>query len=584
MITADDSGLGSAIIHEPLLVLSDFNIDVLIGLFNNDSRAPQVRAQTAGFGNVVGALLDETSAVWKGKPSALVWMRPEGVSDTFAKALLMEAVDVAEALQDVDRLCDAILSASRRAKALFVASWQISGGARGYGMIDLQPGLGVRFLLAAMNDRLVQRLSGQAGIYVLDSARWFQCREPFSTKLWYLAKIPYSNDVFKSALGDVKSAFRGLQGQARKVVICDLDDTLWGGIVGDTGWENLRIGGHDAIGEALADFQRELKALSRRGVILAIVSKNTESIALEAIDLHPEMILRRKDFAGWRINWKDKAQNIVDLMQELNLGLQSAVFLDDNPVERARVAESLPELLVPELPKDQMLYIDALRRLDCFDTPILSKEDRQRTAMYSVARERNEAIKQQGNVSSLDDWLQTLDLTVHAELINESNCQRVSQLLNKTNQMNLKTRRMTEGELISWAKPENHQVWAFRVSDKFGDSGLAGIASLEIDGELAYIEDFILSCRVMGKRVENTMLHHMVNCAASLGATRVIAQYLPTSKNMPCLEFFERSGFESSEGSSFAWDASIPYGLPPGIKFFDYPPQAKILGPEENLP
>ncbi|MFY7819389.1 MAG: HAD-IIIC family phosphatase, partial [Rhodoluna sp.] len=429
MITADDSGLGRRTTHEPLLLVSDFNTNVLMGLFNNDSRAPQVRAETAGFGNVIGTLLDETSSVWKEKPFALVWMRPEGVSDTFVKALQMESVDVAEALQDVDRLCDALLSAGRRAKALFVANWQISGGARGYGMIDMQPGLGVRFLLAAMNDRLVQRLSGQAGIYVLDSARWFQCREPFTPKLWYLAKIPYSNDVFKAALGDVKSAIRGLQGQARKVVICDLDDTLWGGIVGDMGWENLRIGGHDAIGEALADFQRELKALTRRGVILAIVSKNTESIALEAIELHPEMILRRKDFAGWRINWKDKAQNIVDLMQELNLGLQSAVFLDDNPVERARVAESLPELLVPELPKDQMLYVDALRRLDCFDTPILSTEDRQRTAMYSVARERNEVMQQQ-NVGSLDDWLQTLDVTVHAELISESNCQRVSQLLN----------------------------------------------------------------------------------------------------------------------------------------------------------
>ena len=186
----------------------------------------------------------------------------------------------------------------------------------------------------------------------------------------------------------MKAALRAVRGQSRKVVICDLDDTLWGGIVGDAGWENLRLGGHDPVGEAFADFQRELKALTRRGIILAMVSKNTEAVALEAIEKHPEMQLRKDDFAAWRINWDDKAQNIADLMEELNLGLDSAVFLDDNPVERARISEALPEVLVPNLPRDKMLFASTLRKLNCFDSATVSSEDRKRAAFYNAERDR----------------------------------------------------------------------------------------------------------------------------------------------------------------------------------------------------
>src|SRR5262249_53417094 len=158
---------------------------------------------------------------------------------------------------------------------------------------------------------------------------------------WYLGKIPFSNDVFKDAVSDVKTAIRGLSGQSKKLVILDLDDTLWGGIVGDIGWQDLVLGGHHPIGESLVDFQKELKALKNRGILLAVVSKNEESIALEAIRNHPEMVIKERDLVGWRINWNDKAANIADLVRELNIGLDSVVFVDDNPVERARVREAL---------------------------------------------------------------------------------------------------------------------------------------------------------------------------------------------------------------------------------------------------
>lgn len=551
--------------RDRLLILSDFNADVLAGLATNDTRGPAVVAKAAGLGRVVPTLLDATAPCWADRNALFVWARPEAASDSFARARAMESVDPRDALREVDLFADAIVAASSRVRTALVASFHLPADHRGYGMLDLASGFGVRALLARMNARLAERLATHPGIYLLDSARWFECREPVASKMWYLAKVPYSNDVFKAAIGDVKAALRGVRGSARKLVICDLDDTLWGGIVGDVGWENLRLGGHDAVGEALVDFQRELKALLRRGVILAIVSKNTESVALEAIERHPEMVLRRGDFAGWRINWSDKARNVSELLAELNLGAQSAVFLDDNPVERARVAEALPEVLVPELPKDKMLYPEFLRRLDCFDAPSVSDEDRERSAMYGAERERRAALESAQGVGSLDEWLETIGLKVEAEPLNDANRQRTAQLLNKTNQMNLRTRRMTEVELADWTSEPSRRLWTFRVADKFGDSGLTGIASLELRGDTAEVADFVLSCRVMGKRVEETIVHQLVEGARALGAARLVARYEPTRKNAPCLEFWQRSGFDHVDARTFAWELSREYPKPRAV-------------------
>ncbi len=552
--------------REQLLILSDFNADILVGLASNDVREPAVSAKAAGLGNVIPTMLDAHAGCWNGCTSLFVWTRPEAACETFARASALEEVDAAHALREVDGFADAVRAASDRVSTTLVATFHLPGDHRGYGMLDHAAGVGVRSLLARMNARLSERLAGKSGVHLLDAARWFECRNPVNSKMWYLAKVPYSNDVFKTAIADVKAALRGVRGDARKLVICDLDDTLWGGIVGDIGWESLHLGGHNAVGEALVDFQRGLKALMRRGVVLAIVSKNTESVALEAIERHPEMVLRRGDFASWRINWNDKADNVADLLRELNLGPQSAVFLDDNPVERARVAEALPEVLVPELPKDKMLYPEFLRRLDCFDVPALSSEDRARTAMYGSERERRTALASSKGVGSLDEWLETIELIVEAEPLNDANRQRTAQLLNKTNQMNLRTRRMTVAELADWTRDHSRRLWTFRVADKFGDSGLTGIGSLEFRGDMAEVVDFVLSCRVMGKRVEETIVHQLVEGARALGASRLMAHYERTKKNAPCLEFWQRSGFETVDGRTFTWDLSRLYPKPRAVE------------------
>ncbi len=274
------------------------------------------------------------------------------------------------------------------------------------------------------------------------------------------------------------------------------------------------------------------------------------------------MVLRQDDFAGWRINWQDKAQNIVDLVGDLNLGLQSVVFIDDNPVERARVREALPEVLAPEWPADKMLYKSSLLSLNCFDTLAVSQEDLARSKMY-VSERKRKSLKDK--VSSLDDWLATLEMKVELNELNAVALSRTAQLLNKTNQMNLSTRRMTEQQLSDWAGQPGHKLWTFRVSDKFGNSGLTGIVSLDIKNKEARIVDFILSCRVMGRKVEEAMLFTVIDYAGSIGLEKITAKYLPTPKNSPCLQFFKDSGLKASAGDLFTWDVKNSFQLPPHI-------------------
>ncbi|HET9452173.1 MAG TPA: HAD-IIIC family phosphatase, partial [Aggregicoccus sp.] len=546
------------------LLISDFTIQELAEQVEEDREAPGLALEVAPYGQVMPTLMELAAGAGPAPDFALVWTRPEAVVPSFAELLAFKPVAPERLLEEVDAFCSLLAQGVKGCRFAFVPTWVLPSYNRGLGLLDTREGAGIRHALTRMNLRLMDNLARAANVHVLDAQRWVESvgSRALNPKLWYLGKVAFHSDVFAEAVKDLKAAVRGLSGGARKLVVLDLDDTLWGGIVGDQGWQNLRLGGHDSLGESFVDFQRHLKALTRRGIVLAIASKNEESVALEAIRSHPEMVLKPEDFVGWRINWQDKARNIADLAAQLNLGLQSVVFLDDNPVERARVREALPEVFVPEWPEDKLLYSSALLSLRCFDAPALSREDLERTQLYGSERQRD-ALKEQ--VGSLDVWLQSLGIRVKAEPLSQSNLQRSTQLLNKTNQMNLSTRRLTEPELQAWAAAPGHQLWAFHVSDRFGDAGLTGLASVEVQGAQARIVDFVLSCRVMGRKVEETMVALAVAHARKLGLSEVVADFLPTAKNKPCLGFWEGSGF-TREGNRFRWDASQPYAVPSFIQ------------------
>jgi FkbH-like protein len=545
-----------------LLLVSDFNLGTLARIIDNAPGEPPVRAELAPFGDIGGAL---AAGEAEGGRGALVWTRPQAVLPSFRSLLELQPVAPARVEEEVDVFCDLLRQAKARFRFQLVPTWVVPGVHRGLGMLDLRSPAGTAGHLIRANARLVENLSDAPDVFVLDASRWSAEDDPGEAdRLWYLAKVPFTSAVFRAAAADSLAAVRGLSGRARKVVVVDLDDTLWGGIVGDVGWEALQLGGHDPVGEAFADFQRALKALTHRGVLLGIVSKNEEAVAMTAIRSHPEMGLKSSDFAAWRINWKDKAANLVELARELNLGLDSLVFIDDNPGERARVRETLPDVLVPDWPADPLRFASTLRGLTCFDAPALSAEDVARSRMYGEERERREARLA---VGSIEEWLRTLEVKITVQPLDRANLQRAAQLLNKTNQMNLTTRRLTESELWSWANEPGRALWTVRVEDRFGDYGLTGLVSVEEERGAARIVDFVLSCRVFGRKAEETMVHVAVEHARAHGLGSLHADFVKTAKNKPCLDFWrERSGFVEAPDSRFAYEASQPYALPEHVR------------------
>lgn len=536
-----------------LQVIADFNPAPLAGFLRHAASIDTV--EVAPFSQVYQALQDTVKTPW----ARVVWTLPEKIIPSFARAFALEEINVAECLAEVDTFADALIASSNNGYML-VASWCVPPSYRGYGILDWRPGLGVQHLLAQMNLRLAERLAPHNHIYLLAAERWFYGQvQAEAAKMWYATKVPFAAGVFERAAADVRAAVAAITGQSRRLILLDLDNTLWGGVIGETGWEGIRLGGHDHVGEAFKEFQRELKALSHCGIQLALVSKNDASVALEAFDHHPEMLLRRDDLAGWRINWHDKAGNIAALAEELNLGVGSMVFIDDNPAERDRVAQAHPALFVPDWPTDPTQYVHALRALACFDGAAMSREDRTRKTMYVAERSRRDA---QQEIGSPDAWLQRLATRLTISPITASNRARVTQLFNKTNQLNLATRRLSEAEILAWAGQENHELMAVSATDQFGDMGLIGVISIAVEGAKAQLVDFILSCRIMGRMVEETLLHLAATRAQARGATTLTITYVPTARNRPTREVLEKAGLTEIHEHQFVIDLAAGYPKP----------------------
>ncbi len=514
---------------------ADFNTQNLAVLLRKSPLA-SIACEEAPFGQLARLLLDGGDAFWtEASDAVVIWSQPQLAAPSFQRILLFEELPVEELLREVDHFCALIKKIPATVRTIFLPSWTIPHGDRGLGPMNLTNQSGAANALMRMNLRLADQFAADKRVVLLDTNQWLRGAGADNPKLWYMAKTPFANAVFAEAAGDILAALQGIRGRSKKVLVLDLDNTLWGGILGDEGWEQLRLGGHDAVGEAFVDFQKNLKRLTRRGVVLAIASKNEEATALNAIRSHPEMILKPEDFAAWKINWNDKAANIAELMSGLNLGLDSAVFLDDSPFERARVREALPQVFVPDLPVDPLLYPSFLAKLKCFDNPFISREDRARTTMYVADRQRTSL---QSSFGSLNEWLAALELRVQAEPLNAANLERATQLFNKTNQMNLTTRRLTAAELLAWSQTPGNFLWTFRVADKYGDYGLCGIASLAQKNSTGELTDFLLSCRVMSRGVEETMLCTVAEKARSLGCAELRAVHMPTPKNLPVEKWF----------------------------------------------
>lgn len=528
-------------------LISDFNIDVL-GRQLASKHSELVIGETV-FGQAMQSLNKAISD--EGIDNVIVWVRPESLSAKYNAALQFKGYELSVIEEEIAFFFNALEKLAASKKHVFFVNFALPTNYRGLGAGDFKPQQGLAFLCNSLNNTAYNRLAGLSNVYILDQQRWFaRAHSVFNSKLYYAGKIVYSPEVFELAAADIIAALLAAEGKSRRLIVVDLDNTMWGGILGDTGVDGLNLGGHNFQGEAFVDFQRGLKALRNRGVLLAIASKNYEENALNAIENHPEMVLRKEDFVTWQINWEDKANNIVKIANKVNLGLSSVVFLDDNPAERGRVKEALPEVMVPEWPVDPTDYLQCLQALSCFDSVGVSTEDIRRSEMFAEQENRQNLRE---SVSSDQEWLASIGMVLSIEEVNSESLPRTLQLLNKTNQFNLKTRRLSESQFTEWLDLPNNFLWTIRVKDKFGDSGLTGIFSISCNEGTANIEDFILSCRVMGRSIEDVMLAKVIAYSLDRGCEIVNVEYLETDRNRPIREFLNDSNVVQSEGVFHFW-------------------------------
>ncbi len=336
------------------------------------------------------------------------------------------------------------------------------------------------------------------------------------------------------------SLLRALCGLTSKCAVVDLDGTLWGGTIGEDGVDGIRLGG-SGEGEAFLDFQRYLLGLRARGIPLAVCSRNNPEDALEPFRTHPEMLIKLDDFAVFVANWDPKPDNLRSIAKALNLGIDSLVFIDDSPVERARVRAELPEVAVPEMPSDPALYATTLHRTLLFESRSLTGEDRRRADEYRANAQRQTLQAASGDT---DDFLQGLGMHIELRPFDRTNLPRIVQLINKTNQFNLTTRRTSDSAVERLICDPRVYTQFMRLRDKFGDSGITGVLVAVKEENTYRIDQWLLSCRVLGRRIEDVMLVGLFRHAAANGASEIVGEYIPTPKNAQVAELYPRLGFE----------------------------------------
>ncbi len=367
----------------------------------------------------------------------------------------------------------------------------------------------------------------------------------YDQRMWYHAKVPFNLDAVPLYSDQLVRILASIRGKSRKCLILDLDNTLWGGEIGDDGIGGIRLGNGCAVGEAFAAIQKMALSLNERGIVLAVCSKNTEEIAKEPFKKHNEMILRLNNIASFKANWRDKASNIRDIANELNLGLDAMVFLDDNPVERAIVRQELPMVAVPEVGNDPAIYPDIVLSGGYFETLSLTKDDFARAFSYQVERERQNMAEQSSDV---DSYLRSLKMEISFEPINEINLVRSTQLINKTNQFNLTTQRYSEGQVRCFQIDQNIITLTARLKDKFGEYGLISVLICKkISSNKLYIDTWLMSCRVLTRRVEESVLDYLVRESIKYGVKTLVGKYIETSKNKIVMNHYKDLGFKYND-------------------------------------
>lgn len=555
-----------------IALLGNATLDQLASYVSVECRRAGFRpvVYQAPFDQYTQQMLDPTSGLYAFAPDVIILavhasrLFPNIHHDPLALSDVDREAEIEAGLASMNRLLQAC---TQRTQALILVHNMVAPHHPAVGILDWRQQPGQAELFAEINRRLATLVrTTYRGVYVLDEDRIQSSvgkAHATDARQWLTARLPWTESVLLGLAREYMRFFKPYRARARKCVVLDLDNTLWGGVVGEDGIEGIQLGA-DAPGNAFVAFQRELERLWRRGILLAVCSKNNAEDALPVFDTHPAMLLRSSHFAAYRINWQPKPNNLRELAAELNIGLDSLVFIDDNPVERAAVRAELPEVLVPEWPGDPAQYRQALLELDVFESLALTDEDRNRGKLYAEQRTRRE-FEEASVGSSVEEYLADLQMVVEIAPASAATLPRIAQLTGKTNQFNVTTRRYTEGDLLAM-QSRGYEVFGMRVTDRFGDNGLTGVAILGpvLDGARE-IDTLLLSCRVMGRQVETALLDFLAERTRAEGGHVLRGDVVPTAKNEPARDCYARHDFtlleEQANGTS-VWQLDVAESAP----------------------
>lgn len=508
-----------------MALLSNVNMDPVVSALGNSA----VKAD--GYGSVFEELLRPDSSVYR-----------EGAEHVY---LLMDVAELflncksrKETEDETSRWFEVLEGCLKPEVTYFVSDADVR-----YGWLCLPPQMpSVQEMEEVWCRRLRECSAKYANVHIFPLKKIMEQlgrENAYTDKMWYLARIPFGASAREAIVREIEHCEKMLE-TPKKVLLLDLDNTLWGGVIGEGSGSEIQLG-DEKSGLIYKNLQRVIRSMKECGVVLGIVSKNNPEDALKVIKEHPHMMLREEDFAIYKINWEPKDKNIREIAAQLNLGTDSIVFFDDNPAERALVQESLPEVTVPDFPAQTERLPAVMMQIfhDYFEKWVYTKEDAEKTEQYRANAKRKELEGQQTDYAG---FLKSLDIRIKRVDALE-NRERLLQLLNKTNQFNLTTTRYTEAELEQiLADKDSYEVYLFEVSDRFGNNGITAAVIVRY-GEKAEIESFVLSCRIMGRMIENMVLDYVENDAWYRGYRELFGRYVYTPKSKPVERFYDGRDF-----------------------------------------
>ena len=500
-----------------------------------------LRVFEADYDQIDAQLMDTGSEFYAFAPETVLLYRcTEKLYERFVRTPLDARAAFAETEIEKIRAEWARVQHGTKADILFFASLPMDDGV--FGSYALREGSAFPYQLLKLNYLLAEaaREAGNVRLIDLEPIRAHMGYDAFhDPKLYAIAKMPISTQALPAVASRVVDAILARKGRFHKCAIVDLDNTLWGGVIGDDGLEGIQIG-ELGQGHAFTEFQTWLKELKNRGVMLAVCSKNDEANAKEPFLRHPEMVLKLDDFSAFVANWEDKASNIRRIQKELNIGLDSMVFFDDNPFERNLVRTMLSEVEVPELPEDPAEYTAFARMQNLFDTNSYSDEDRVRTERYLAEKSRTELS---AGIDNYDDYLKALGMKAVCAPFDAFHIPRIAQLTQRSNQFNLRTVRYSEQEIEEIAANPRYITRYYTLRDRFGEHGLIAVVILEKRENELFVNEWLMSCRVLKRGMEQFIADSILRAAREAGVARVVGEYIPTPKNAMVKDLYASMGF-----------------------------------------